>query len=138
MGDAFIAGVPAVLPPSWQQSVNHPVMISAHDKADRTTPLGVSPFGRDGTGESVAHQSNGTGSQPMNIHRSSHTGEPERPTATVVTFPGAAPRRFRRNGAAQDPRGAILLFTGIRYERMAETIATTGPETPAPRLRRRS
>lgn len=57
----------------------------------------------------------------------------ERPTATVVTFPQGHARRFRR--PAEDEvgaHGAILLFTGIRYERMAE------PDAPAPRLRRRS
>ena len=72
----------------------------------------------------------------MNTHRLPDTGgadrRPERPTATVVTFPAPA-RRFRRADADADaPRGAILLFTGIRYERMPE------PEAPAPRLRRRS
>ena len=57
----------------------------------------------------------------------------ERPTATVVTFP-AAGRRFRRfrRQDADAPRGAILFFTGIRYERMPETDAAP------PRLRRRS
>ncbi|KQP28621.1 hypothetical protein ASF27_07095 [Methylobacterium sp. Leaf102] len=75
----------------------------------------------------------------MNFDRSSYTGSPERPTATVVTFPRDGRRRFRRSAdAAQDPRGAILLFTGIRYERMTEASTPIGPETPAPRLRRRS
>lgn len=73
----------------------------------------------------------------MNRDRSPLTGgpgqAPERPTATVVTFPQGHPRRFRRSADAEPAaRGAILLFTGIRYERMAE------PERPAPRLRRRS
>ncbi|GJD28866.1 hypothetical protein PMNALOAF_0098 [Methylobacterium adhaesivum] len=75
----------------------------------------------------------------MNFDRSPDTGGPERPTATVVTFPEAGPRRFRRtDNAAEAPRGTILLFTGIRYERMPETTAPVGPQTPAPRLRRRS
>lgn len=52
----------------------------------------------------------------------------DRPTATVVTLP-AAGRRFRRLDA-DAPRGAILLFTGIRYERM--------PDAAPLRLRRRS
>ncbi|WP_204262521.1 hypothetical protein [Methylobacterium sp. BTF04] len=57
----------------------------------------------------------------------------ERPTATVVTFPQSHGRRFRRPADDEAAtRGAILLFTGIRYERMAE------PPVPAPRLRRRS
>ncbi|WP_200937414.1 hypothetical protein [Methylobacterium sp. Leaf112] len=56
-----------------------------------------------------------------------------------MTFPSDGRRRFRRSAdAAQDPRGAILLFTGIRYERMTEASTPIGPETPAPRLRRRS
>lgn len=57
----------------------------------------------------------------------------ERPTATVVTFPatGRRFRRFRRQDA-DAPRGAILFFTGIRYERMPET------DVAPPRLRRRS
>lgn len=57
----------------------------------------------------------------------------ERPTATVVTLPQSAARRFRRpSDEDAATRGAILLFTGIRYERMAE------PDASAPRLRRRS
>ncbi|MCJ2034895.1 hypothetical protein [Methylobacterium sp. J-068] len=70
----------------------------------------------------------------MKPDRSHQTGgverPPERQTATVVTFP-ATGRRFRRPDE-DAPRGAILLFTGIRYERMLETDAS------APRLRRRS
>jgi hypothetical protein len=70
----------------------------------------------------------------MNVKRSPETGgterHPERQTAQVVPFAGPA-RRFRR-ADADTPRGAILLFTGIRYERMPE------PDAPAPRLRRRS
>ncbi|WP_155912070.1 hypothetical protein [Methylobacterium sp. 77] len=71
-----------------------------------------------------------------------HLGEPlvgqgdrsmSRPTASIVAFQQPAARRFRRDdedgGAA---RGAILLFTGVRYERMPE------PAAPAPRQRRRS
>lgn len=53
-------------------------------------------------------------------------------TATVVTFRPSAARRFRRGAAADAPRGEILLFTGIRYERAPE------PEAPPTRLRRRS
>ncbi len=40
------------------------------------------------------------------------------PTATVVALPRAAPRRFKRED--DSARGQILLFTGIRYERIAE------------------
>ncbi|KQP11305.1 hypothetical protein ASF28_09770 [Methylobacterium sp. Leaf99] len=75
----------------------------------------------------------------MNLDRSPNTGGPTRPTATVVTFPAAGRRRFRRaDDAAPDPRGAILLFTGIRYERMAEPENPAEPDKRAPRLRRRS
>ncbi|SFH02901.1 hypothetical protein [Methylobacterium gossipiicola] len=72
----------------------------------------------------------------MNFDRSPDTGGPERPTATVVTFPGPGSRRFRHLDEAT--RGTILLFTGIRYERMPETTAPMGPETQAARLRRHS
>ncbi len=73
----------------------------------------------------------------MNRDRSPKTGSmppaSERPTATVVTFPQGQTRRFRRPAEADaSPQGSILLFTGIRYERMAE------PAASAPRLRRRS
>ncbi|UMY18714.1 hypothetical protein MMB17_05155 [Methylobacterium organophilum] len=44
---------------------------------------------------------------------------PARPTTNVVPFPAAAIRRFRRD-EAEGPRGAILLFTGVRYERLAD------------------
>ncbi|MFD1301849.1 hypothetical protein [Methylobacterium marchantiae] len=56
-----------------------------------------------------------------------------RPSASVVAFRQPAARRFRRD--AEDDgalRGEILLFTGVRYERMPE------PAAPAPRQRRRS
>ncbi|MDO9426223.1 MAG: hypothetical protein Q7T93_05270 [Methylobacterium sp.] len=56
-----------------------------------------------------------------------------------MTFPAAGRRRFRRaDDAAPDPRGAILLFTGIRYERMAEPETPAEPDKRAPRLLRRS
>ena len=39
----------------------------------------------------------------------------------VVAFSAASPRRFRREASASDgPLGQILLFTGVRYERMSE------------------
>lgn len=44
-----------------------------------------------------------------------------RPQGNVVAFSAASPRRFRREASASDgPLGQILLFTGVRYERMAE------------------
>jgi hypothetical protein len=74
----------------------------------------------------------GIGKEPMNPDRSHQTRDAERsserPTAVVVALPTAG-RRFRRPDD-DAPRGAIVLFTGVRYERM--------PDAEAPRLRRRS
>lgn len=56
-----------------------------------------------------------------------------RPTASVVAFRQIAVRRFRREDEGAGGRtGDILLFTGVRYERMTE------PSMPAPRQRRHS
>ncbi|GJE46488.1 hypothetical protein [Methylobacterium soli] len=56
---------------------------------------------------------------------------PPRTTGTILAFPGA--QRPRREGpAADEPRGEILLFLGVRYERMAEPEAVPA----APRRRR--
>lgn len=56
-----------------------------------------------------------------------------RPTASVVAFRQIAVRRFRREDEGAGGRtGDILLFTGVRYERMTE------PAMPAPRQRRHS
>ncbi len=43
-----------------------------------------------------------------------------RPSATVIPFPDPATREPRRAAAADEPRGTILLFMGVRYERMAD------------------
>lgn len=44
-----------------------------------------------------------------------------RPLGNVVAFSAAGPRRFRREASAADgPLGQILLFTGVRYERMPD------------------
>ncbi|MBB2963243.1 hypothetical protein [Methylobacterium sp. R2-1] len=51
-------------------------------------------------------------------------------TASVVPFIPATNRRFRRE-ADDAPRGQILLFTGVRYERMPDAEAL-----PVPRRRR--
>lgn len=52
------------------------------------------------------------------------------PTASVVAFQPAT-RRFRREARMDETaRGEILLFTGVRYERLSEA--------PSPRLRLRS
>ena len=56
---------------------------------------------------------------------------PRRGSGTVVPFP--TERREREALREDEPRGEILLFLGVRYERMPE------PEAPpAPRRRRRS
>ncbi len=51
-------------------------------------------------------------------------------TGSVIPFSAATTRRFRRE-ADDASRGQILLFTGVRYERMPEADAL-----PAPRRRR--
>ncbi|KQQ14724.1 hypothetical protein ASF53_08870 [Methylobacterium sp. Leaf123] len=51
-------------------------------------------------------------------------------TGSVVPFTPATTRRFRRE-ADDAPRGQILLFMGVRYERMPEAEAL-----PVPRRRR--
>lgn len=56
------------------------------------------------------------------------------PSAMVIAMPQAAARRFRRDTAHDaEPLGQILLFTGVRYERMPDI----QPE-PAIRQRKRS
>lgn len=113
-----------------QDSVNHPVLISAGSPAEPKR-LGGGNWRALDSGS--LQRMDGIGKVPMKPDRSPQTGGvehlPERPTATVVTFP-ANGRRFRRP-VEDTPRGAILLFTGVRYERMCEPNAT-------PRLRRRS
>lgn len=52
--------------------------------------------------------------------------------SAVVAFPGPGPRRFRRSDpSTEEIRGEILLFTGVRYERMPD------PVTAPTSLRRR-
>ena len=51
----------------------------------------------------------------LSMNRDSSNDAPR--TATVVSLPRSAPRRFRREDDAA--RGQILLFTGIRYERFS-------------------
>ncbi|WP_232629283.1 hypothetical protein [Methylobacterium sp. Leaf118] len=53
----------------------------------------------------------------------------ERNTAgSVVPFRTAPARRLRRDEAADAPRGQILLFTGVRYERLPEVDAPAVPQ----------
>jgi hypothetical protein len=49
-------------------------------------------------------------------------------TGVVIPFPNPAPRRVRIALRADEPRGEILLFTGIRYEWQPEP----NPEPSAP------
>ncbi|GJE62151.1 hypothetical protein [Methylobacterium trifolii] len=42
-----------------------------------------------------------------------------RPMGALVPFAPSAARRVRREPAADEPRGEILLFLGVRYERRA-------------------
>jgi hypothetical protein len=52
-----------------------------------------------------------------------------RPSAVVIAFPDMASRPVRPPVPSGEPRGEVLLFTGIRYEHSA-----TSPETNRPIL----
>ena len=61
-----------------------------------------------------------------------------RSPAVVIAFPDAT-ERPQRPLAAHEPRGEILLFTGIRYERPAPSPGPTRPfASRGPSTRRRS
>lgn len=47
-------------------------------------------------------------------------GRDEKSSAAILPFRSLASRTPRRNPAAGEARGAILLFTGVRYERQLE------------------
>lgn len=51
----------------------------------------------------------------------------------VVPFAAPSGRERRRNTEAAEARGAILLFTGVRYERMPQPPITDHREPVAPR-----
>jgi len=61
------------------------------------------------------------------------------PAGVIITFPGPASRPNRGALQADEPRGEILLFTGVRYERLDPS---PGPSRPfasdGPGRRRRS
>jgi hypothetical protein len=63
-------------------------------------------------------------------------------TGAVVPFPGSAYRPSRPALRADEPRGEILLFTGVRYERSYATSPEPSPassgEAKTRRPRRRS
>lgn len=42
-----------------------------------------------------------------------------KPSAALIAFPGPEARRTRRTAGSGEPRGEILLFLGVRYERLA-------------------
>jgi len=50
-----------------------------------------------------------------------------RSPAVIIKFPDAASRPQRPKLSAEEPRGEILLFTGIRYERPSPN---PGPSKP--------
>ncbi len=60
-----------------------------------------------------------------------------RSTGVVIALPGPSARRPRVPLAEGEPRGEILLFTGVRYERIEPT---SGPShfSDGTRRRRRS
>ena len=63
-----------------------------------------------------------------------------RASGDIVPFPDATSRVTRRPSAAGEARGVIVLFTGVRYDRLPEV--PPGPFGPlatqgSPRRRRR-
>ena len=69
-------------------------------------------------------------------------GETQPSTGTVIAFPGSVSRSSRPALRADEPRGEILLFTGVRYERSPATSPDASPasrgDAKAGRPRRRS
>jgi hypothetical protein len=61
------------------------------------------------------------------------------PTGVVIQFPNPACRRLRPALRADEPRGEILLFTGIRYEWQPEPNPepSVPPVSSGPSSRRR-
>ena len=62
--------------------------------------------------------------QPGNAPSSQPANEPPRgpghtATAALIAFPGPEARRTRRIVRSGEQRGEILLFLGVRYERLA-------------------
>jgi hypothetical protein len=68
-------------------------------------------------------------------------GEVQASTGAVIPFPGSAGRPSRPSLRADEPRGEILLFTGVRYERFSanpEPSPAASGHSKAGRSRRRS
>ena len=62
-------------------------------------------------------------------------------TGAVIPFPGSAGRPSRPALRADEPRGEILLFTGVRYERSSASLEpspVSSGHSKAGRPRRRS
>lgn len=57
-----------------------------------------------------------------------------RPAAVVIALPAPSSRPPRAPLAAEEPRGEILLLTGVRYERVGPT---SGPSRLSDGTRRR-
>ncbi len=64
-------------------------------------------------------------------------GEVQASTGAVIPFPGSAGRPSRPALRADEPRGEILLFTGVRYERHEPNPGPSRPLATDGRGRRR-
>lgn len=64
------------------------------------------------------------------------TGQTQR-KGVVVPFPDLPPTSARRALSGDKPRGEILLFTGIRYERLSEPAPEPSRPSSEGRKRRR-
>ncbi|WP_210485603.1 hypothetical protein [Microvirga antarctica] len=62
----------------------------------------------------------------------------QRAAGTMIAFPDASQRPLRSPPAPDEPRGILLLFTGVRYERMGRGDAPTPPVASNGSRRRRS
>jgi hypothetical protein len=60
-----------------------------------------------------------------------------RSAAVIIAFPDPASRPSRSALGANEPRGEILLFTGVRYERSEPNPGPTRPYASDGRTRRR-
>jgi hypothetical protein len=61
-----------------------------------------------------------------------------RPSGVIITFPDPASRPHRSALRPDEPRGEILLFTGVRYERLEPNPGPSRPFASDGRRRRRS
>lgn len=65
---------------------------------------------------------------------------PSRSKATIIAFPDTASRPVRPMLRAEEPRGLVLVFTGVRYERERPPgpFRPAASDGPSRRRRRRS